>query len=368
MTEDTQARNDGQGRRVTILSHQDDLDGVASAVVADRYLRGQGVVPNVCFVSYETIEVDVERLGASEDELWIMDLSLKDPGLIKHLRRFGPEKLFIFDHHSSSVQAMASWQPFATILFDDSGNRCATDLVYGFVRETLGWDDLGALGPMVDAAHSRDLWIRDVQAGDDLTVMICQKDAHWMFGLLQGDPTLASPANYTAGMYEAMQEAETARQESIALANASEVTLKYRMHPITRELFDPPVTLVCALSNGFSSDVAHALLDGNGHRWVALIDVDRLRLSFRTNDETIQATGVSAKELAESIPGGGGHPCAAGSALPPEILRGGPNALVEFLDQRVGAIWQSNHANPCREIEVREPTRRSFAVSTATPV
>ena len=326
-----------------ICSHIADLDGVASAVLAAHYLsqpiNGQDPTFDVFFADYNNANAQVAAAaGAVRDggSLWITDLSFKEPSALRNVA-LAKHKIHVFDHHESSRETMVAWQDVATIHFDSSHTKCAADLVWKYVARALvghpAWPDLAYL---TLAAHSRDLWIRDIQEGEDLTDVVGRLGAEKTFDILFDRPALCREENYTPGFRAAIRDEREFREKCHHMATKCLVREAF-------EILGQKVYAMATMTLGNCSDVGNSILQENPLGWVAMIDLGRGSISLRTNEETIKHTGISVSQIAQQIdPSGGGHPVAAGVPLENDALQRGSYGLLELLVPCIGkAITRS---------------------------
>src|SRR5262250_1885137 len=100
-------------KRVHVVSHGPHcLDGVAAAVAVARYYEGAAeVVPR--FAGNSEIDAVLRDLApdpASDDELWITDISWREPATDAHLRILAEAgvRIYWIDHHRTALERFAS--------------------------------------------------------------------------------------------------------------------------------------------------------------------------------------------------------------------------------------------------------------------
>jgi uncharacterized protein len=156
--------------KVLIISHESDLDGLFSAAIGlIRYPQARTVFLGYGKESFETLVQFVHKFidySLSDQEkglIIICDLALNEDGSLIHLCKgaFAEAKTAGFsilwlDHHPWSDAAKGSIDPFVEIILDETGNRCASELVY---EKFLSGNQLAnKLGSM---AHSMDFFTND---------------------------------------------------------------------------------------------------------------------------------------------------------------------------------------------------------------
>lgn len=310
------------------VSHSADLDGVASAILANFYLKTlhHGAHVNVVFTS---VNGDAENaiISAIQDSsvIWITDLSFSNENFLSDLFKFHPDKaIHVFDHHASSQQAFQNVSSCNAVL-DISGNKCATDLVYDYIKTRIGCIP-AEYCDLVRYTHSIDLWIKDEPQGERLTEVIQNLGAKETFNLLTQDISKIYLENFTPAMQLCNKISDRNLSKSSSLA----------FNSVLEEKTDTLGVVKAAFCYGCASEVGSALVQGE-KAWVGLIDMSRQELSFRTNNETVNLTGIGANDIAKFL-GGGGHPNAAGSKCTKEILLGGPAILKQEMVKIISKI------------------------------
>lgn len=292
--------------KVHIVSHRADLDGVASAVLASEvaYAKNGSPPDEVFFADYDDAREVIARAAVGAEELWILDLSVKDEGIAAFFSHIPKERVFFFDHHVSTRPVISAWSDRATIYFDDGGSKCTADLVYGNAKKLAPkFKKTPAMDQLVAATHSQDLWIRDVREGALLSDCIAVLGAKEVYSELIEAPDSAFESKFPTRFQEAVQVAEIRRAASLNLARRTLVEFPLRN---TRFAY--------ALSSGYQSETADTLLKEDPSRYIVLYDLSRGSASMRSVQPTVDATGIGCNEFA-SLFGGGGHPCAAGFPL-----------------------------------------------------
>lgn len=156
--------------KVLIISHESDLDGLLSAAIGlIRYPQAQTIFLGYSRESFETLQHFVHKFSVpsfSENEeglIIICDLALNDDRSLIHLygRAFAEAKsagssIFWLDHHPWADSAKAAIDPLVEVILDETGNKCASELVY---EKFLSGNELAyKLGSM---AHSMDFFSND---------------------------------------------------------------------------------------------------------------------------------------------------------------------------------------------------------------
>jgi oligoribonuclease NrnB/cAMP/cGMP phosphodiesterase (DHH superfamily) len=301
-------------KKVSIVSHIADLDGVASAVLATEIVMSKyGYAPEqVLFANYDDVKTVIARAAIDADELWILDLSIREPNISEFFKHIPKESVFYFDHHQSSTPVIEAWDDCASIYFDDSGDYCTADLLYEAANNiSPRFVKNNATNQLVAATHSRDLWINDVNEGALLTDAIAVLGAKAVYQELIEQPISAFEHKFTPIIQESIAIAKKQRASAMTMASNTKMTIKVNDN----------CTLIYAIANGYFSEIAHAFLIQNPEAYAMIFDLGRLTCSVRCNSETIEKNGVGANTIASLFHGGGGHPYAAGFPLLPEMAK-----------------------------------------------
>lgn len=322
-------------RKVSIVSHRADLDGVASAVLASEFVMSRHGVPpdKVIFADYEDAKTAIARAAIDADELWILDLSIREPNIAEFFKHIPRDSVFYFDHHNSSIPTIEAWDDKAGIYFDDSGNYCTADLLYeaagnvapSFVKTPV-YDQL------VAATHSRDLWINDVIEGSLLTDAIAILGAQAVYQELIEQPSSAFESKFPRLFQEAVVIADNQRGAAMAMANNTKMVIPVK----------DGCSLVYCITNGYQSEVGHMILQQYPGSYAIMLNLSNLTASIRCDKATATNNGIGANSIASLFSGGGGHPYAAGFPLSADmsrvILQNGcmstHNAIVKLFNKR----------------------------------
>lgn len=329
------------------ISHDADLDGVASAILLTRYIEIVfGVTPKVLFASYDNVGEMIKQAATEATHLWISDLSVRDLDIVDCLSKYDNTTLYFFDHHADTAAFVAKIQDHATVRFVTDGSACAADLIWEYIQHTMvdariltdeREVEASCLKYLRCATHSRDLWVNNVPEGADLSAVIALLGPEKSYSLLIEDLSRVYRSNFTELMNFCVSSAEEQVDKAIKLAKASMIKSFYL--PESPKSRAAGLTVVAAMTVGCQSEVGNVFLSANPRTLVALINLEKLTLSFRTTPLVIQQLGFGVNEIAREFEGGGGHPYAAGAHLTTEILMAGPRDLlrqvVKIIDEKV---------------------------------
>jgi uncharacterized protein len=289
--------------RVHIVSHGPHcLDGVAAAVAVARYHEPRAEVA-AHFASNSEIDGVLQAFRpepGADTQLWITDISWRQPETDHHLRALVDAGLRIFwvDHHRTALERVRAGLvdvPFADRVLSEE--FAASRLVYEYLQ-ARGDAPAGfaSLAPFIAMADDNDRWLHRIPGSRALawTVRSLGEDAYPE--LLRVDESVT----YTPRMREARARVEAEIARSFEVAEASRVE-----HRIDA------VTLVAAVCDGHPSEIADAWGKATPNAVFALYDAKSLAISLRRSPDCT----VDLSQLAARL-GGGGHAAAAGCEIP----------------------------------------------------
>ena len=294
-------------RLVHVVSHGPHcLDGVVAAVAVARYQRGLAeVAPR--FAGNSEIDAVLRTLTAEpgrDTELWITDISWREPETDAHLRTLAAAgvRIYWIDHHRTAlerVRAGAVNVPFTERVLSEE--YAASRLVYEHLGRRLATErraapEFRAFAPVVAMADDNDRWLHRIPGSRELAWVVRSLGAEAYEELLAIDERVTYSPRMSAA--RARVEAEIAR--SFAVANASRTERRVG-----------GVTLVTAMCDGHPSEVADAWGRQTANAVFALYDAQSLAVSLRRSPDC----RVDLSHLAADF-GGGGHAAAAGFELP----------------------------------------------------
>jgi hypothetical protein len=308
-------------KQVYVVSHGPHcLDGTAAAVAVARYQGGLAVI-DTRFASNSEIDGVLRALDpppGAETELWITDISWREPDTDAHLRQLAARgvRIFWIDHHRTALERHRGGRvnvPFADHVLSEE--FAASRLTYEYLARRLASEGrtaaaFSAFAPVIAMADDNDRWLHRVPGSRELAWVVRALGPDAYPDLLAIDERVT----YTPRMAAARQRVEAEIARSLAIAGASRVERRIGA-----------ATLVAAVCDGHPSEVADAWGRSVSNTVFALYDAKSLSLSLRRSPDC----GVDLSRLAETL-GGGGHAAAAGCELP-ELRR----ALAEVLAGRV---------------------------------
>jgi oligoribonuclease NrnB/cAMP/cGMP phosphodiesterase (DHH superfamily) len=294
-------------KTVHVVSHGPTcLDGVTAAVAVARYYGDRAQV-HPHFASNTEIDAVLQHLqpeGDGEHELWITDISWRDPATDAHLRTLAASgvRIYWIDHHRTALERVKAGRvdvPFAETVLSEA--FAASRLTYQYLGERLARDGqrearFSAFAPVVAMADDNDRWLHQVPGSRELgwVVRALGADAYDEFMALDERVT------YTPRMSAARARVGAEIERSFAVASTSRV-----VH------FATGVRVVSAVCDGYPSEIADAWGKETSGAVFALYDATSLSVSLRRSPDC----HVDLSKLAEAL-GGGGHAAAAGCELP----------------------------------------------------
>jgi oligoribonuclease NrnB/cAMP/cGMP phosphodiesterase (DHH superfamily) len=305
---------------VHVVSHGPHcLDGTAAAVAVARYHEGAEVRP--VFASNSEIDDVLRRIAPTpgrDTELWITDISWRQPETDAHLRTLAADGMRIYwiDHHRTALERVRAGKvdvPFTdSVLSEDyAASRLTYEDLAGRLRaEGRLLPRFDGLARLVAMADDNDRWLHRIPGSRELAWTVRALDADAYDELLATDAALT----YTPRMREALARAQAEIEASFATARASRV-----------ERSVGQVRLVVAVCDGHPSENADAWGKESQNTVFALYDAKSLAVSLRRSPDCT----VDLSHVAASL-GGGGHAAASGCQLP-ELRR----VLAEAVAARV---------------------------------
>jgi len=305
---------------VHVVSHGPHcLDGTAAAVTVARYHEGAEVRPH--FASNSEIDDVLRGVSATpgrETELWITDISWRQPETDAHLRALAAAgvRVYWIDHHRTALERVRAGKvdvPFTDSVLSEE--YAASRLTYEYLAGRLRAEGrpsprFDALARLVAMADDNDRWLHRIPGSRELawTVRALEDDGY--------EELMATDAQvtYSPRMREALAKAQAEIDASFATARASRVE---------RRVGD--VNLVVAVCDGHPSEIADAWGKESQNAVFALYDAKSLAVSLRRSPDCT----VDLSHVAASL-GGGGHAAASGCQLP-ELRR----VLAEAVADRV---------------------------------
>lgn len=293
-----------------IVSHSD-LDGVASALIAKKFISEKYQEnAEAILVDYDcAIDVILEEFASEKyDEIWITDISIREPEVFKKMKQHTNIRVIWIDHHASSI-----YQDWMDVCIIEEGNKeCAASLLYKYCKTLIDfnshhWDYLARY------ARDIDLWRQKYQRAHELSMIISGLGAQRLFQILDND--IDRLFHFTPEMERALKKSYENLEASLHMATATKETTD----------LDNGLTLISAVCNGFPSIVGDKL--GGDRIIVSLVDLKNKSISLRTKSANVNLPDINfgVHEIAERFEykgrRGGGHPAAAGAPASDDIFK-----------------------------------------------
>lgn len=294
-------------KTVHVVSHGPTcLDGVTAAAAVARYFGDRAhVEPRFASnTEIDTVLRSVRPEGGGEHELWITDISWREPATDAHLRTLAAAGVPIYwiDHHRTALERVKAGRvdvPFThTVLTEEFA---AARLTYEYLAGRLAGEGrtdprFAAFAPVVAMADDNDRWLHKVPGSRELA---------WVVRALGPDSfedfmALDEHVTYTPRMVAARARVGAQIERSFAIASASRF-----------EQYAAGVRVVAAVCDGYPGEIADAWGKETPGAVFALYDASGLAVSLRRSPDS----QVDLSKVAEAL-GGGGHAAAAGCELP----------------------------------------------------
>jgi oligoribonuclease NrnB/cAMP/cGMP phosphodiesterase (DHH superfamily) len=311
-----------------IISHTD-LDGVASALIAHKYLlETTSENAEVVLVNYDcAMDVIIEEFSSQKyDEIWIADLSIREAEVFKKIKKFKDQiKTVWIDHHASSVSQ--DWMDICII--EESDEECAASLMYKYCNSQIDFD-IHHYDYLSRYARDVDLWRQKYSRATDLSMIISVLGPQRLFQILNQD--VIKLFEFTSEMERALKKAQENLEASLNMATITKEETK----------LDNNLILVSAVCNGYTSIVGDAL--GGDRIIVALVDLNNKGISLRTKSANINLPDINfgVHEIAERFEykgrRGGGHPAAAGAPASDELFKSLSQNLIGVVESIIKDI------------------------------
>jgi oligoribonuclease NrnB/cAMP/cGMP phosphodiesterase (DHH superfamily) len=291
--------------KVFVFSHESDLDGLYSAAIglirypqATTVFLGYGVEN---FNKMGSFLYSATRYSKERGLVIIADLGLNDD-IIDTCKQIFSEALsngwrvIWIDHHPWSQQALDSIKPFAEIVLDTSGNRCAADLMY---EKLLPGHELAS--KLASMAHTMDFFTKDQYLTPISELMRYYQTFPDFYDRLS---TLARKSAQ-AILWDV--EMQTDYNHYVGLRNEAKVQVFATMQ--VRSVGNFKVAYVQSspyLQTSLFSEEVFVKTNAD----LAMFYSSKGKVSIRRNNDAI-----SCRDIAENLPEGGGHAYAAGATF-----------------------------------------------------
>lgn len=310
--------------KVLIFSHESDLDGLYSAAIglirypqAKVYFLGYGVE------NYGKMEnfITAARLSNEPGVMIIADLGLNDDHVETCSRILSGAvasgwKVMWVDHHPWSKDAVDAIRKLGELVLDDSGKKCAADLMY---ERLVPGDDLARI--LASMAHTMDFFTKD-QYLAPVTELIryYQTFPDFYERMLE----LASKSSAGILWDIKMQDDYNAYSKLRDEAEA-QVLSTIQVRPVGRY----KVAFVRSSPYLNSSLFSETVFAKTGADLVMFYS-SKGKVSIRRNNESI-----SCRDVASKLPEGGGHAYAAGATFTSDPAD--TNSVIAELESAVSA-------------------------------
>ncbi len=313
--------------KVTIFSHESDLDGILSAAIGlIRFPQARIVFLNYSKDSFMKMKAFIETNPESKEEglVIIADLGLNPDSVLINLcidtfsiAQKNNSRVLWIDHHPWSEETIRQIQPYAELVLESTGSKCAADLIY---EKFLTGHPVAAR--LASLAHTMDYFtfdqfltptselIRYYHTFPDRYNRLSNLARKSSLGILWDVQMQKEYGDFVVLRDEAKERAFSSLR---VLSTGTVKTALVRTSPyIQNSLFSEEVF------KRTGADLA-IFYGGDG------------RISIRRNNNDIPCN-----EIANKLVDGGGHPFAAGA-----MLRNDPNDLDSVISELETAVLTS---------------------------
>ena len=318
-------------KNVVIISHDSDLDGIFSASIGlIRYPQARTYFIDYGAENFRKIGKFIDSDHEFSDDKGLIIIS--DLGLNENVTdtcksifneaKAKDWKIIWVDHHPWSQHSVDSIKPFAEIVLDNSGRKCAAELMY---ETFLPGHRIAA--NLASIAHTMDFFTKDqyltpiseliryYQNFDDLSMRLSNLALKSSLGILWDIEMQGEYNNYVLLREKAKEQVLS----TMRVLNVKDLKVAF--------IHSSPY-LQTSL---FSEEVFQRT-----HADVAMFYSKEGKVSIRRNTERI-----SCKEIAEALPEGGGHKFAAGA-----IFHSNPTDDDAIITELKDAISKTIEKNP----------------------
>jgi oligoribonuclease NrnB/cAMP/cGMP phosphodiesterase (DHH superfamily) len=297
-----------QGRTAIVVSHGPYcLDGLASAACVGRFYGEAYVTPFFTHPSnVDRVIKEATHNAKQPQDLWIADITWKNPETDEYLKQLAKDgwRIFWADHHAIAIEKTErDIKELGLTGWVASNKYSAARLLFDYMvshEDKIGKanQQLLEFQQVVLLADDNDRWIHNLSGSRELALTVAA------LGGLDAYHELVhidSNVNYSPKMQDAYRKASGELSESISLAYKTKVDKK---------LDESGISVVAAICNGFTSEVADTLGKDFKNAILVLFNLKDQRFSLRRSPEC----KINLDQLARRL-GGGGHPAASGFDL-----------------------------------------------------
>jgi uncharacterized protein len=297
-----------------LFSHND-LDGVSPAVLALRAFSKENVHYS-CVGIYKIDEVIEEYLEENEDieeEIYITDISVNEEVAAKLNERVQRgQTILLFDHHSSAKWLDETYEWATVKAVDEKGQKtCGTELFYHHLLKEGKLQETPVMSEYVELVRQFDTW--DWYENNNEKA----KKLNHLFYLIKREDFIETVLTTLD------------KEEEFAFTEVHETILALEQEKIDRyihnkshqmikeqlEIGETQYTAGIVFAENYQSELGNALcVEDEELDFVALIDMGKRRIGFRTARDNVNLSEIAARF------DGGGHPKAAGCSLGKETF------------------------------------------------
>lgn len=157
--------------RVLLFTHEQDIDGIGCAVLANHAFTNLEIVPCKTFEITKKVKeyIDNKKIN-SFDKVFVTDLCIKEP-LLTTINQNNDlkEKVQVIDHHKSEIDEGNNQYNFVSIIVEENGKKeSGTSLFYKYLLKNKFLKQEEYLDTLVEWTRQYDVWdwklLNNVQA------------------------------------------------------------------------------------------------------------------------------------------------------------------------------------------------------------
>lgn len=157
--------------RVLLFTHEQDIDGIGCAVLANHAFTNLEIVPCKTFEITKKVKeyIDNKKINLF-DKVFVTDLCIKEP-LLTTINQNNDlkEKIQVIDHHKSEIDEGNNQYNFVSIIVEENGKKeSGTSLFYKYLLKNKFLKQEEYLDTLVEWTRQYDVWdwklLNNVQA------------------------------------------------------------------------------------------------------------------------------------------------------------------------------------------------------------
>lgn len=310
-------------KKILIFSHLSDIDGMGGVVLAKLAFDEIDYCLCETFSLLGKIKEKINDKSIYKyDQIFITDMWLEDPDLIKQDHKL-KDRVLVFDHHESALAKESKSYNFITIRIKDKLGKCSgTSLFYEYLYQNKLLPDSKSIARFVELTRLYDTWewvtVKNEPMAKDLTTLF----------------NSVGPDTYIDMMYQKLKnnydtfefdqlELNLIKTKNVQIANKLQ---NYANKILIKEIMNLRAGIVF-IDYEYRNDLAQYLRDIKiDVDFVMMIAMDYGTISYRNI-----VPGINVRIIAEAF-GGKGHDYAASSPISKKTIEKIISAIIENKD------------------------------------